>query len=111
MMEEAGKPIHVTDGSFKDLVNRHPLIIIDCWAEWCYPCRMIVPVIDSLAAEYEGKAVFGKLNVDENPATSEEYEVMSIPTLLVFKNGKLVDRIVGAAPKQIIEHRILSFIG
>lgn len=100
------KPIEVTDSNFIEVTQSHPLVVIDCWAPWCAPCRMITPIIEDMARDYAGKIVFGKLNVDENQVTAMQYQVMSIPTLLVFKNGKLVDRIIGAMPRQLLEPRI-----
>jgi len=100
------KPVEVTDSSFAQFIRKHPLVVVDCWAAWCGPCRMLAPIIDELAREYSGKILFGKLNVDENPQVASQYQIMSIPTLLVFKNGKLVDRIVGAMPKQVLEQRL-----
>jgi thioredoxin 1 len=102
----SSKPIEVTDSTFEQLVAGHPLVVVDCWAAWCGPCRMVAPVIDGLARDYAGKVLFGKLNVDENRKVSVQYEIMSIPTLLVFKNGKLVDRIIGATPRQTLEPKI-----
>ncbi|MCD6445865.1 thioredoxin [Candidatus Bathyarchaeota archaeon] len=100
------KPVKVTDNDFGNFVKSHPLVVIDCWAPWCGPCRYVAPVIEELARDYAGKIVFGKLNVDENPVTATAYGIMSIPTLLVFKDGKLVDRIIGAMPRQLLEPRI-----
>lgn len=102
----ANKPIEVTDATFKETVERHPLVVVDCWAPWCGPCRMVAPVIEDLARDYAGKVLFGKLNVDENRATATQYQIMGIPTLLVFSHGKLVDTIVGALPKQMLEPKI-----
>jgi len=104
--ERISAPITVTDGDFDQTVKKHPLIVIDCWAEWCGPCRMIAPVIEELAKEYTGKIVFGKLNVDENPETATKFNIMGIPTLLVMKDGVEVDRIVGVAPKLLIENKL-----
>jgi thioredoxin 1 len=81
-------------------------VLVDFWAEWCGPCRMIAPVIDELAAEYEGKAKIAKLNVDENQQVSMRYGIRSIPTLLIFKNGQVVDQIIGAVPKGVIENKL-----
>src|SRR4030042_2312890 len=94
------KPLEITDADFDDSVKKFKIIVIDCWAPWCGPCRMVSPIIDELAKEMQGKIIFGKLNVDENPKVSMKHQIMSIPTLLVFKNGNLVDRMVGAYPKQ-----------
>lgn len=108
--KKADKPFEVTDSTFANFVRRGPLVVIDCWAAWCGPCRMLAPIIDELAREYAGKILFGKLNVDENPHVVAQYQIMSIPTLLVFKNGELVDRIVGAMPKHVLEQRILTHL-
>jgi len=102
-----GKPIVVTDTSFQQVLQdagELPLLL-DCWADWCGPCRVIAPVLDQLAAESAGRYIIGKLNVDENPATAGRFNIRSIPSLLIFKQGQLVDRLVGAQPKQAIaEH-------
>jgi len=100
------KPVEMTDATFKEMIQNHPLVVVDCWAPWCGPCRMVAPVIEELARDYAGKILFGKLNVDENREVSTQYEIMSIPTLLVFKNGKLVDTIIGAMPRQTLEQKI-----
>jgi len=100
------KPIRVTDADIAETVKKYGTIVIDCWATWCGPCRMLTPVIEELAKEMQGKIVFGKLNVDENQMASMKYNIMSIPTLLVFKNGNLVDRIIGAMPKEQLKQRI-----
>jgi thioredoxin 1 len=103
-------PITLSDADFDQTVRRYPLMVVDCWAAWCGPCRMIAPIIDELAKEYAGKVVFGKLNVDENPKTAERFGIMSIPTLLIIKNGKEIDRIIGALPKQSLKARISKYI-
>lgn len=100
------KPIQVTDNTFIQTINHHSLVVVDCWAAWCGPCHMIAPIIEEMARDYAGKIVFGKLNVDENRVTAMKFGIMSIPTLLVFKNGALVDRIVGALPRQTLEPQI-----
>jgi thioredoxin 1 len=100
------KPMEVTGATFRQTIENHPLVVVDCWASWCGPCRMVAPVIEELARDYAGKVLFGKLNVDENREVSMQHGIMSIPTLLVFKNGKLVDTIVGAMPKQTLEPKI-----
>jgi thioredoxin 1 len=99
-------PIHLLDADIDETMKKYPTIVIDCWAPWCGPCRMIGPVIEELAREMKGKIVFGKLNVDENPQTSMKHKIMSIPTLLVFKNGALVDRFVGAMPKEMLIQKL-----
>lgn len=110
MTEIIDKPIEVTDGTFDEMVKKYGLIVIDCWAEWCGPCRIVGPVIDELAKDYAGKVVFGKLNVDHNREISMRHQIMSIPTLMVFKNGELVDRIVGALPKPQLDGRIKQYL-
>lgn len=100
------KPIKITDSDFTETISKHTLIVVDFWASWCGPCHMLAPIIEELAHDYAGKVVFGKLNIDENRDTALKYQVMSIPTLLLFKNGKLVDRLVGAMPKQMLEQKI-----
>jgi len=105
-----GAPIEVTDSAFKEFIQKYPLVVVDCWAEWCAPCRMIAPVVEELAGDYKGKVVFGKLNVDSNMGTAGEYGIMSIPTLLVFKNGRLVDQIIGALPRERLEPKITKHL-
>jgi len=104
------KPVEVTDETFKETIQNHPLVVVDCWAPWCGPCRMVAPLIEEMARDYAGRILFGKLNVDENPKVATQYQTMSIPTLLVFKNGKLVDRIVGAMPRQMLEPKITHYL-
>jgi thioredoxin 1 len=103
-------PVTVEDSTFDQLVGRYNLMVIDCWASWCGPCLMVAPIVDELARSYAGKVVFGKLNVDENPQTAGRFGIMSIPTLLIVKNGSEVDRIVGAVPKQVIESTVRKYI-
>jgi len=104
------KPVEITDATFKETIQNHPLVVIDCWAPWCGPCQIVAPVIEEMARDYAGRILFGKLNVDENREVATQYQIMGIPTLLVFKNGKLVDRIVGAMPRQILEPKITSYL-
>jgi len=106
-----GKPILLSDASFSSEISKYPLVVVDFWAAWCGPCRMVAPIIEQLAKEYAGRVAFGKLNVDENPLTSGEFEVQSIPTLLIFRNGEAVDGIVGAVPKYQIESKIKAHLG
>ncbi len=107
--QEISTPIIVTDADFSEIIKKHKIIVIDCWAAWCGPCRIIAPVIDELAKEYAGEIVFGKLNVDENPAIASQFNIMGVPTLLIMKNGAEVDRIVGAAPKSLIQNRLKQY--
>ena len=103
------KPIAVSDRNFDQTIKNYPLVVVDCWAAWCAPCRAIAPVVEQLAKDYSGKVVFGKLNVDENPETAQRYGIMAIPTLLVMKNGEEIDRIVGALPKSQLEAKLSTY--
>ena len=97
------EPFHVTDANFDETVKNNKVVLLDFWAGWCGPCRALAPTIEELAREYAGKVLVGKLDVDENPKTAECFQVFSIPTLIVFKNGCEVDRLVGLCPKNRIE--------
>ncbi len=106
-----GKPQVVTDATFaSDVLTASASlpVLVDCWAPWCTPCRVIAPVLDQLAAESGGRYKIAKLNVDENPGISAQFQIRSIPTMLIFKHGKVVDQIVGAVPKQTIVARLSS---
>jgi thioredoxin 1 len=109
--KEMSKPVHVTDADFGETVKKHPVALIDFWAEWCGPCRSLAPTIEELHKEYAGKVFIGKLDVDENPQTAEGFQVLSIPTLIVMKNGQEVDRIVGCVPKKSIETVLKKHLG
>ena len=102
-------PLEVTDADFDDAVKKYKTIVIDCWAPWCGPCRMVGPIIEELAKEMQGKIVFGKLNVDENPNVSMKHQIMSIPTMLIFKNGNLIDKLIGAMPKDMLKQKLESY--
>src|SRR5690242_3912933 len=100
-----GHPITVTDSNFESVIADARPVLVDFWADWCPPCRMIAPILDQLSSQSEGKCVIGKLNVDENQQTAARFHVEGIPTLLIFKSGQLVDRLVGAHPKNtIVQH-------
>ncbi|SFC73312.1 thioredoxin 1 [Flexibacter flexilis DSM 6793] len=101
-----GKAIEITDANFESIIASDKPVLVDFWAEWCGPCRMIAPIVEELAGEYEGKAVIGKLNVDENPNVAVQFGIRSIPTLLVFKDGKIVDKQVGAVAKGVLAGKI-----
>lgn len=98
--------LKITDANFAETLNAGRPVVVDFWATWCGPCRALAPVVEELAAEYDGKAVIGKCNVDENEELPMKYGIRNIPTLLFFKNGELVDRLVGAAPKADIARKI-----
>ena len=100
------EPFHVTDSNFEQTISTNKTVLIDFWATWCGPCRALAPTIVELAKEYSGKILIGKLDVDENPATAEKFQVFSIPTMILFKEGKEVDRLVGLCPKNRITDAI-----
>jgi len=101
------EPLHVTDETFqKEVLESSLPALVDFWAPWCGPCRMVSPIIEELAGEYDGKAVVAKVNTDENAATPGKYGVMGIPTMIIFKEGKEVERMVGARPKKAIAERL-----
>lgn len=105
------KVLVVTDESFeRDVLNRAGVVMLDCWAPWCGPCRMIGPIMEQLAAESNGRYQITKLNVDENPRTSARFQIQSIPTMLIFKDGKLVDRLIGAQPKPAIAAKLAQAV-
>jgi len=110
IVELPDKPIVVTDATIDAAAGQYPIFILDCWAEWCGPCRTIGPIIEQLAKEMKGKVVFGKLNVDENMQTANKYRISAIPTLMVFKDGKLIDKLVGAYPKPALVAKIQKFL-
>ena len=108
--EESEKALvlELTDSNFDDAVKEYPLLVVDCWAEWCAPCRMVAPIIEDLAEAHQGKITFGKLNIDYNRSVATRYQIMSIPTILIFKEGQLVDTKLGAMPRQVLEPEIIK---
>ena len=98
------KPIMLTDANFSSEVSKHQVMVVDFWAPWCGPCRMVGPIIEQLAQEYAGRVAFGKLNVDENPMVAGSYGIQSIPTMIAFQKGKPVNGLLGAVPKAQIEN-------
>ena len=102
--------LEITDANIKELINSGKPVVIDFWAEWCGPCRMVGPVVEELAKEYDGKVVIGKMNVDENVDTPNEYGIRNIPTILFFKNGQLVDKQIGATQKSVLAAKVEALL-
>jgi len=106
LSDSTGAVLELTDATFDAAVKTNSLLVVDCWAAWCGPCRMVAPVIEELAGEYAGRVTFGKLDVDRNRAIASRYRIQSIPTILVFKDGRLVDQKLGALPRAVLEPAI-----
>jgi thioredoxin 1 len=105
------KPIEITDANFQqEVLNSDTPVLVDFWAVWCGPCRMVAPVVEEIAKEYEGRLKVGKVNVDDNPGISVQYGIRSIPTLMVFKNGQVVEQIIGAVPKRNLVDKVIAHI-
>lgn len=103
--------IQLTDDSFKsEVLESDKPVLVDFWAEWCGPCRVVGPIVEELAGDFEGKAVVGKVDVDTNPGIAQQFGIRNIPTLLYFKNGEVVDKVVGAVPKEQLESKLQSLI-
>jgi len=100
------QPFHITDSNFEDTIKKNNVVFVDFWANWCGPCRALAPTIEELAKEFNGKILVGKLDVDENPVTAERFQVFSIPTMILFKNGKETERLVGLCPKNRIANTL-----
>ncbi len=103
-----GKAVVVTDDNFNEVINSDKPVLVDFWAEWCGPCQMLAPIVEELAGDFEGKAIVGKLDVDSNPNIAAQFAVRSIPTLLIFKNGQLIDKQVGVVPKHALAQKLNS---
>jgi len=106
LMSALTEPVILTDSNFKNEIAKYPVMLVDFWASWCGPCRMVSPMIEQLAKEYSGRVAFGKVNVDENQMISGSFGIQSIPTMMIFKGGKAVDVMIGALPKAQIELKI-----
>jgi thioredoxin 1 len=100
------EPVVLTDRTFDEALKNDKILVVDFWATWCAPCRFLSPVIEELAGEYAGRINFGKVDVDENPHVSAKFDIRSIPTVIMFKNGKVVDTSIGAVPKQMLEAKL-----
>ena len=106
MMSSIIEPIVLTDSNFASEVTKYPIMLVDFWAPWCGPCKMVSPIIEQLSREYSGRVAFGKVNIDENQRIAASFGIQSIPTLMIFKGGKAVDVIIGAMPKAQIEMKL-----
>ncbi|MDQ4013677.1 MAG: thioredoxin [Thermoproteota archaeon] len=106
MMSSITEPIVLTDSNFASEITKYPIMLVDFWAPWCGPCRMVSPIIEQLSREYSGRVAFGKVNVDENQRIAASFGIQSIPTLMIFKDSKAVDVIIGAMPKAQIEMKL-----
>jgi thioredoxin 1 len=109
-MSDFSGPIKGSDDNFNKIINSNPLVLVDFWAEWCGPCKMVSPAIDAFAKDHPGKILVLKINVDECPQTASRFGIMSIPTISIFKDGKVVDSIVGAVPKTVLESRFSKYL-
>ncbi len=104
------KIVQLTDDKFDSTIKETPLILVDFWAEWCFPCKIIAPIVEEIAETYNGKLICAKVNIDENPVTATKFSITGIPTLVLFKDGKLVERLVGAVPKEQIEEKVKAYL-
>jgi thioredoxin 1 len=106
LLENIKEPLNLDDSNFAQTINKYPLLLVDFWAPWCGPCRMMSPIIDQVGKEYIGKLVVGKVNVDENPNISGQFGISSIPTLILFKRGQVVNNIIGSVSKSRIDEMV-----
>lgn len=102
--------LHLNKENFEEIIKNNKKVVVDFWANWCMPCRMVAPIFENLAKKYKGDIVFAKINVDEEPDIASKYGIMSIPNFIIFKNGEKVGEIVGALPENILEEKILNFL-
>jgi thioredoxin 1 len=106
LLKNIKEPLNLDDSNFAQTINKYPLLLVDFWAPWCGPCRMMSPIIDQVGKEYIGKLVIGKVNVDENPNISGQFGISSIPTLILFKRGQVVNNIIGSVSKSRIDEMV-----
>ncbi|MDV2481214.1 thioredoxin [Methanoculleus sp. Wushi-C6] len=111
LMGGRGSVFELADDTFQEAVRAHTALVVDVWAEWCGPCRMVAPVIEDLARDFAGRVAFSKCNVDQSPRLAAQFSITAIPTLLFFSNGALVDRVVGALPREAIKARVMRAFG
>jgi thioredoxin 1 len=110
LLKNIKDPLNLDDSNFSQTINKFPLLLVDFWAPWCGPCRMMSPLIDQIGREYMGKLVVGKVNVDENPASSRQIGISSIPTLILFKRGQAVNKIIGSVSKNKIDEMVRTHL-
>lgn len=110
LLKNIKEPLNLDDSNFAQTINKYPLLLVDFWAPWCGPCRMMSPIIDQVGKEYIGKLVVGKVNVDENPNISGQFGISSIPTLILFKRGQVVNNIIGSVSKSRIDEMVKMHI-
>jgi thioredoxin 1 len=102
--------LKITDSEFKNTLANNSMLVVDCYADWCAPCRMIAPIVQEFAQDYSGRVAFGKVDVDHNPQVAMQFGIRSIPTLMFFKNGQLVDQVIGALPKHVLKQRVEALL-